>query len=88
MCVCVCVCAWKRYTAIQRFGISKIFNVSFAHQGCIYLIKKYREKNCNIVKYYYNLKQQFSIYYTLKYNLLLWCKAEFSSTIIPVFSVT
>ncbi len=28
--------------------------VSFAHQGCIYLIKKY-SKNGNIVEYYYNL---------------------------------
>ncbi len=28
------------YTAVQKFGISKIFNgVSYAHQGCIYLIK-------------------------------------------------
>ncbi len=30
-------------------------DISSAHQGCIYLIKKYR-KNSNIVKYYYNLK--------------------------------
>ncbi len=29
--------------------------VFLAHQGCIYLIKKY-SKNNNIVKYYYNLK--------------------------------
>ncbi len=27
------------YTAIQKLGISKIFNVFYAHQGCIYLIK-------------------------------------------------
>jgi len=30
--------------------------VSYAHQGCICLIKKY-SKNSNIVKYNYNLKQ-------------------------------
>ncbi len=42
------------YTAIQKFGISKIFNVSYA-QGCIYLIKN-TEKNSIIVKYYCNLK--------------------------------
>ncbi len=29
--------------------------MSYAHQGCIYLIQKYI-KNSNIVKYYYNLK--------------------------------
>ncbi len=27
----------------------------YAHQDCIYLIKKYSKKS-NIVKYYYNLK--------------------------------
>ncbi len=32
------------------FGI-----LSYAPQGCIYLIKKYSETS-NIVKYYYNLK--------------------------------
>ncbi len=41
------------YTAIQKFGISKIFNVSYA-QGCIYLIKN--ASNSIIVKYYCNLK--------------------------------
>ncbi len=44
------------YTAVQKFGISKIFSVfwvSYAHQGCIYLIK-ITEKNSNIVKYYCN----------------------------------
>jgi len=33
--------------------------VSSAHQGCIYLIKN-TNKNGNIVKYYYNLKQHVS----------------------------
>ncbi len=34
--------------------------VSYAHRGCIYLIKKY-SKNSNIVKYLYHLKETFSI---------------------------
>ncbi len=44
----------------------KIFQVSYAPQGCIYLIKKYTKNsnNSNNVKYYYNLKELFSI---LKY---------------------
>ncbi len=33
---------------------------SYAHKGCIYLIKKIQLKH-NIVKYYYNLKYLFSI---------------------------
>ncbi len=37
------------------------------------------------MKYYFYLKQ-FLFYYTLKYNLFLLCKAEFSSAITPVFS--
>ncbi len=38
------------YTAIQKFGISKIFNVSYA-QGCIYLIKNTEKKQhyCEIL---------------------------------------
>jgi len=38
--------------------------VSSAHQGCNYLIKKQKKqtkKNSNIVKYNYNLKQRFSM---------------------------
>ncbi len=31
-------------------------DVSYAQQGCIYLIKKKSNKNINTVKYYYNLK--------------------------------
>ncbi len=45
------------YTAIQKFGISKIFNVffngvSYAHQGLYLFDQKYR-KNSNYVKYNY-----------------------------------
>ncbi len=32
------------HTAVQKFGISKICNVSYAHQGCIYLIKNTENK--------------------------------------------
>ncbi len=43
------------YTAAQKFGISKVFNifkgVSSAHQVYIYSTKN-TEKNCNIVKSY------------------------------------
>ncbi len=47
-------CSFK-YTAAQKFGISKIFKgVSSAHQGCIYLIKNTEKKNSNIVKSYCN----------------------------------
>jgi len=47
----------KRSTG-EKFGnitIFYVFEVSCAHQACIYLIKN-TEKNCNSVKYYYNLK--------------------------------
>ncbi len=50
------------YTAAQKFGISKIFNVFFkevssAHQGCNYSIKKKKKKKKKKtvnVKYYCN----------------------------------
>ncbi len=38
-------------------------------------------KNTNIVKCYYNFKS-FYIEYILKYNLFLWCKAEFSASLL------
>jgi len=52
--------------AIYLFNIhlpAKIWNIIFnnAHQGCVYLIKKNGKKGCNFEKYYYNLKQLFSI---------------------------
>jgi len=52
---------------------------SFAHQGCICLIRN-AEKNCNIVKYDY------SIHFN---NVIYSCdgKAEFSAANSPVFSV-
>jgi len=36
---------------------SEVFEVSSAHQGCVYLIKN----TVKIVKYYYNLKELFSM---------------------------
>jgi len=35
--------------------------VSSAHQGCMQLFDTKKTKNSNIVKYYYNLKQWFSM---------------------------
>jgi len=40
-------------------------DVSYAHQTYLYFDEKY-SKNSNIFKYYYNLKQYFSILF--KYN--------------------
>ncbi len=61
----------------------KIFNVfkevSYAHQGCIYLIRN-TDKNWIFLKYYCNLHHSFLFEYTLKYNL--WGKAEFSASIL------
>ncbi len=55
-----------------------LLKVSFAHQGCIYLIK--------IRKYYETLLQSktnvFFFNLFVKYNLFLWCKAEFSASLL------
>jgi len=40
------------------------------------------QKNSNIVKYYYNLNELFSILIYFKCNLFLWCKAEFSASLL------
>ncbi len=67
------------HTLLFKFGVSKIifFNV-FAHQGCVYLIQI--KKNSHFMKYYYNFKSLFE--YILKCNLLLWCKSEFSGSVL------
>ncbi len=60
--------------------------VYYVHRNCIYLIKKY-SKNCNIVKYYYNLKYVF--YVNLLSNLIYFWDEKLNFQIItPVFSVT
>ncbi len=45
-------------STVHNFGVSKICNlfkeVSYAHQGYIYLIQNKNSHNSNIVKYYYN----------------------------------
>ncbi len=44
------------------FGVGTILNeVSYVHQGCIYLIKNTGGKNSNILKCNYNAKWLFSI---------------------------
>jgi len=43
-----------------QFFFMFLKEVSSAHQACNYLIKN-KTKNSNIVKYYYNLKQWFSM---------------------------
>ncbi len=45
-----------KYTTVQKFGVCTFLlfflkEVSYAHQDCIYLIKKYGQ-NCIVVKYY------------------------------------
>ncbi len=54
------------------YQLCSIMKVSYAHQACIYWIK-IQKKNCNIVKYYYNLKECLSILIYLK-NII--CKAN------------
>ncbi len=48
-----CIVIFPLYNTVQKFGISKILNVFEGSQ-------KYSE-NSNIVKYYYNLNEPFSI---------------------------
>ncbi len=57
------------YTTVQSFGIRNIYffrDVSYAHQGCIYLIKN----TIKTVKYYFNLKPLFWIRFFFKYLFL------------------
>ncbi len=70
----------KRLESVRIFIYLLFLNeISSAQQGCIYLINNI-VKNCNIVKYY-SLKELFSIY-IVKYNWFLWCKAEFSASLL------
>ncbi len=69
---------WLQYTfTVKTFGISRIS--SYADQVCIDLIKNTMKAsilwNIMIIKYFLYL-------YIVKYNLFLWCKAEFSSSFL------
>ncbi len=61
--------------------------VSYAQQGCIYLVKKYNE-NCKIGKYYCNLKELFlfKLYFKMKFIPVI--RSWIFIIITPVFSVT
>jgi len=50
-----CVISYKRLHPTQKLATDFLKEVSSAHRGCIYVIKKYC-KNSNIVKKYYSLK--------------------------------
>ncbi len=64
-----------------------VFNgVSFCSSS-IYLIKN-TEKTVILWNFIAISNIGFLFKYTLKYNVFLWCSAEFVSAITPVFSVT
>ncbi len=48
----------------------------------LHLFSQKYSKNSNIVKYYYNLNNCFLYEYIVKCNLFLWCKAEFSASLL------
>ncbi len=52
------------------------------------LDKKYRKKTVILWNIIAISNIGFLFYYALKYNLFLWCSAEFSSAITPDFCVT
>ncbi len=49
-----------------------------AHQACIYLIKN----TVKIVKYYYNIKQLFSMLISVKLSFISVIKAVFSASLL------
>ena len=69
----------------QKFGNITIFNVferSFFCSSSLHLSDQKYRFIFNIVIYYYNLNNWFSIYYTLNDHLFLWCKAELSGSLL------
>ncbi len=54
---------------------------SLAHQGCIYLQNTEKKLCCEILLQFQILFSYFNTY-TLKYNLFLWRKAEFSASLL------
>ncbi len=58
-------------------GMYVFKEVSYAHQGCIYLIQ-----NTEYSEIVLQFKITYSIVIYLKYNLFLWSKAEFSGSLL------
>ncbi len=69
---------FKSLSSVRFFMLLK---VSSAHQGCIYLIKNTvkRVKLWNIITISNNY---FQFEYIVKCNLFLWCKAEYSASLL------
>ncbi len=79
-CIMLYIAYCLPYGDFQKICVGKVCNVfnevSYAHQGFIYLIKN-TVKNSKFVKYYYNLKELFVFEYNFKCNLFLWFKLNF-----------
>ncbi len=83
-------CIWKSYHSKVWgcYNVSMFFKeVSYAHPGCTYLIKN--TVKTVILWHFITISNNcFLFYFILKCNVILWCKAQFSAAITPVFSVT
>ncbi len=70
------------YTATQKFGISMIFMSLFCSSRLYLFNQKYRKKTVILWNPIEISNIGFLFYYTLKYNLFLWCSAEFSASLL------
>ncbi len=67
--------------AVQKFVISRIFYVSTAHQGCIYLIKNTE----NVLIYFCDAALNFQHhYFSLKCHMILQQYKSYNNTVFTV----
>ncbi len=71
------------YIAIHKFGVAMIFKMflSLMLTKSAFIDQKCSNKK-NIILKYYNFDNCFLLEYILKCNLFLWCKAEFSASLL------
>jgi len=80
-------CSCFTYTTVQVWCQFNVFKRSLLSSPRLHLFDQKYSKNSNIVKYYYHLKELFSICkYFSKCNLFLWSNLNFQHH--SVFSVT
>ncbi len=77
----------SQYSRLYTTGVMFLKEVSSAHQGCIYLIKN-TGKTVKLWNIFYNLKELFSVWISVKMQFIAVLKSCIFSIITPVFSVT
>ncbi len=70
---------------LKSLGSEFLASICNAHQSCFYVTSLYDvtdHMSRHLMELYFSKKNSFLFEYHLKFNLFLWCKAEFSASLL------